>query len=97
MVRNFTLRKLRLPENGGVTIKGWRAIFTQLQKPQLPLEELVLWDNDFDVDTVNLLANALGNMTHLKALIFPAAITSPLKAGQIFLMLCKALAAFCRS
>ena len=66
--RNITLKKLNLSSNSNITSSGWSAIFTQLQSPQPPLEDLDLHGNSIDDAAANLLGNALANNTHLKVL-----------------------------
>ena len=66
--RNSTLKKLNLDDNSNITATGWNAIFTQLQSPQPPLEDLVLYGNSIDDAAANLLGKALDSLSRLKVL-----------------------------
>ena len=68
LARCYTLRKLRLAQNGDITGTGWMTIFTQLQSPQSLLEHLDLWDNDIDNDAAMLLADVMANSNQMKIL-----------------------------
>ena len=65
---NAHIKRLDLSYCRGITTAGWRALFELLQSPNCALEELSLYDNRFNAETVSFLANALVNNNRLREL-----------------------------
>jgi len=67
-LRGHTLQELKLGHNQSITIRGWKAVSTQLETPDTILETLHVNNNNIGNDEALVFATALANNTTLKTL-----------------------------